>query len=182
MSHQDQVTPSRDTAGFRSLFNDTYPKMVAYARRRVAPADVDDVVAEIYTVAWRHWRSVDTTRPLLPWLYGIAGNVVRNARRSAGRHLRLVERLEAESAVSAPAIVPAADGDGETLRQALGQLSFDDQEVLRLATWEGLAHRDIAEALGCSVNAVGIRVHRARERLKAQLDATNTAPQSDTDQ
>lgn len=170
---------SDDDTGFRSLFNETYPKMVAYARRRVAAADVDDVVGEVYAVAWRRWETVDAQAPLLPWLYGIASNVVRNLRRSSGRQLRLVGRLESNEAVaSMGASTSTAAGQPDErheLREALNRLSFDDQEVLRLVAWEGLPHSEIAEVLGCSVNAVGIRVHRARERLRTALEPQDIA-------
>jgi RNA polymerase sigma-70 factor (ECF subfamily) len=56
------------------------------------------------------------------------------------------------------------------LRAALQRLSFDDQEVLRLVAWEGLSHAEVAQVLQCSTNAVGIRVHRARQRLEIELD------------
>jgi RNA polymerase sigma-70 factor (ECF subfamily) len=87
---------------FRELFAATYGPIVAYARRRVSPDQVDDVVSEVYTTAWR--RRADAhpgTLPdatALPWLYGIAANSIRNLRRSDGRHLRLVEKIEAQPA------------------------------------------------------------------------------------
>ncbi len=56
------------------------------------------------------------------------------------------------------------------LALAMRRLSFDDQEILRLTAWERLAHAEIAEVLGCSVNAVAIRSHKAKRRLAAELD------------
>lgn len=159
-----------DAAAFRTLFTDTYPKMVAYARRRCFDeAGADDAVAEVYATAWRRWADREPGRDPLPWLYGIAGNVLRNQWRADGRRLRLVERLEAQPATSVPG--PAdADAEADAIRTALAGLTFDDQEVLRLVAWEGLSHAEVAEVLGCSPNAVGIRVHRARQRLEALLD------------
>ena len=155
-------------AAFRQVFETTYSRLVAYARRRTAsPSDADDIVSEVYTTAWRRWDDRTPGRPELPWLYGIAGNVVRNHRRSSGRRLRLVDRLEAEPAGRAEA--DPADRAGSELRAALDRLSVDDQELLRLVAWEGLSHAEIGEVLGCSTNAVGIRLHRARQRLQDQL-------------
>jgi RNA polymerase sigma-70 factor (ECF subfamily) len=44
-----------------------------------------------------------------------------------------------------------------------------DQEVLRLAAWEGLSHAQIAISLGCSENGAALRLHRARQRLREEL-------------
>jgi RNA polymerase sigma-70 factor (ECF subfamily) len=171
------VTEPRDTshgadaAWFERVFDDAYRPLVAYARRRTGDeSEADDVVAEVFTVAWRRRRERLGDSPPngseLPWLYGIAANVIRNQRRSRGRRLRLVERLEAQP--RSPSIDPA-DVAATTLRAALDRLSFDDQELLRLVAWEGLTHAEIGSALGISTNAVGIRAHRARKRLEAEL-------------
>lgn len=166
--HDTGSGPIESSDAFRELFALTYPALVAYARRRVAADRVDDVVSEVYTTAWRRRSDIDPGSPHLPWLYGVAANAVRNLHRSDRRHLRLVEHLEAQPAVShRPA---AVDGPGADLRAALERLSFDDQEVLRLVAWEGLRHAEAAQALGCSTNAVGIRIHRARQRLEVELD------------
>ena len=161
---------------FGQLFDQTYPAIVAYARRRVPADQADDVVAEVFATAWRRRADLDPGAAALPWLYGVAANVVRNLRRADGRHLRLVERIEAQPA---PRTGPdPADGPGADLRAALDRLSFDDQEVLRLVAWEGLSHAEAGQALDCSTNAVGIRIHRARKRLEIELDRL-TATSSD---
>jgi RNA polymerase sigma-70 factor (ECF subfamily) len=41
--------------------------------------------------------------------------------------------------------------------------------VLRLTTWEGLGPTETAAVLGCSTTAVKVRLHRARQRLRAAL-------------
>lgn len=167
----DQIDEaSDDEAWFRELFDASYTPLVAYARRRVLDlGEADDVVSEAFAIAWRRRHERDRSVSALPWLYGIASNVTRNQTRSRGRQLRLVERLGAQprpAGVGDPAERPGAD-----LRQALGGLSFDDQELLRLVAWEGLTHAEVGTALGISTNAVGIRMHRARERLRQRLDA-----------
>ena len=79
-------------ADFRQLFELSYQPLVAYARRRSATdADADDLVGEVYATAWRRRDQLDNTVSPLPWLYGIAGNVLRNQRRSTVRRLRLVD-------------------------------------------------------------------------------------------
>lgn len=157
-----------DEHDFRRLFADTYPALVAYARRRVGADRVDDVVADVYATAWRRRGDLDPEAPALPWLYGVAANTIRNLRRSEERHLRLVERIEAQPPPAGGA--DPSDAPGAELRAALARLSDDDQEVLRLVAWEGLSHAEAGRVLACTANAVGIRIHRARKRLEIELD------------
>jgi RNA polymerase sigma-70 factor (ECF subfamily) len=66
----------------------------AFARRRVAAEAVDDVVSEAFTVAWR--RLDDIPDDPLPWLLGVARNVVGTARRGEARRLRLQSQAQAD--------------------------------------------------------------------------------------
>lgn len=171
-----------EAAWFRGVFELGYTPMVAYARRRSPDrAAADDIVSEIFTTAWSRRHDFDRGAPPLPWLYGIANNVVRNSRRSAGRHLRLIDRLQAQPDASAglPGTRPDSDADIEIV-DALERLSVDDREVLRLAAWDGLSHAEIGTVLGCSTNAVGIRLHRARKRLAVELDDPHPRQDSDS--
>lgn len=162
------------------LFDLTFERMVAYARRRVPPAEVDDVVAEVYTTAWRRWSDLDRADGVdpVPWLYGVAHNVVRTSNRSAGRRNRLVDRIgRAEPSMAAtspstgdePEHVAVRNDDAARVRAALATLSDADQEVLRLAVWDGLSHDTIGELLGVRAGTVAVRVHRARNRLARAL-------------
>jgi RNA polymerase sigma-70 factor (ECF subfamily) len=53
---------------------------------------------------------------------------------------------------------------------AFRSLPEGDRELLALVGWEGLDHAQIATVLGCSRNAVRIRLHRARKRFRRALD------------
>lgn len=159
-----------DDGWFRQLFDACYSPLVAYARRRTTdPSEADDIVAEVLTVAWRRRaerNAASSSSSELPWLYGIAANMIRNHRRSHGRRLRLVERLESQPTAGQ---LDPSELAASTLRDAFDRLPFDDQELLRLIAWEGLSHAEIGEVLGISTNAVGIRAHRARKKLELEL-------------
>lgn len=132
-----------------------------YVVRRVAAADVDDVLAEVFLVIWRRLGDVPVEHAL-PWTYGVARNCVANARRSEQRRLRLVAKAEREPRDEPPPEDPA-------LAEALAQLGATDQELLRLWAWEQLTPTEIAAATGLTANAVSIRLSRARQRLRHLL-------------
>ena len=54
--------------------------------------------------------------------------------------------------------------------QALERLSDADREVLLLAAWDGLSTAEVATALRCSRTAAKVRLHRARRRLRVELE------------
>lgn len=169
---------------FRHLFSECYQPLHAYARRRAAPSDIDDLVAEVLTVAWRRLDDLPAGAEL-PWLYGVARRVLANQRRGDGRRLRLVDSLSREPRTSDdPTSEKATSGD-EPVLQALRRLSARDREVLSLAAWEGLTPAEIAVVLDCTANAAALRLSRARQKLRAELteiDPTRTSTgRKDTD-
>jgi RNA polymerase sigma factor (sigma-70 family) len=56
------------------------------------------------------------------------------------------------------------------LWRALAQLPITQRASVVLADYAGWSHREIADALGSSVSAVGVHVHRARKRLRRLLE------------
>jgi RNA polymerase sigma-70 factor (ECF subfamily) len=146
------------------MFARHHPAVYGYAARRVGRIDASDVAAETFTVAWRRLRRVPEEPDTLPWLYGVARNVVANLQRSRRRAGRLVARAADEARTR-----PSVDADAEVLA-ALGTLRDDDREILLLAAWEGLTATQIGAALGCSPNAAAVRLHRARSRLTAAME------------
>jgi len=57
----------------------------------------------------------------------------------------------------------------EQVLAALAKLRPADREALLLVHWEQLSYAEAAQVLGCSANAVGIRVHKAKARMRALL-------------
>jgi RNA polymerase sigma-70 factor, ECF subfamily len=150
---------------FEELFRAHYGAVRGYALRRVAGDVAPDVVSETFLVAWR--RLDDVPDDALPWLFGVARRVVANQRRSADRSAALHERVAATANTSHEAEV----GDDELVRAALGRLSENDREALILVGWHGLTGARAARAAGCTRGTFAVRLHRARGRLAAELDA-----------
>ena len=78
-----------DVERFRTLFEQAWPDVERYARRRVGPDASADVAADTFAIAWR--RFAELPHDPLPWLYGVARRVVANHRRGAERAGRLVD-------------------------------------------------------------------------------------------
>ena len=150
-----------------ALFEAHHRVLLAYAARRCATLDdAEDVVAEVFVVAWRRLETVPEGDAAVLWLYGVARRTVANHRRGGARQARLRDRMKATT--PRPPVTDVPTDDGAAL-EALARLSSSDQELLRLVAWEELTHAEIAQVLDISVNAVAIRLHRARQRFEQSL-------------
>jgi DNA-directed RNA polymerase specialized sigma24 family protein len=61
------------------------------------------------------------------------------------------------------------------VRAALQELRPPDREVILLVYWDGLSHIEAASVLGCSANAVALRIKKAKARLETKLGFTSPA-------
>lgn len=160
-------------ARFEALYRAYAGAVRAYARRRSDAQTADDVVADVFVVAWR--RLDDVPEDPLPWLLGVARRVLANRRRGAARDARLRARLRVERiGAGAADLVPAAFD--EAIVCALGALRERDREVLLLIGWEGLTSAQAARVLGVRPNTFAVRLRRARRRFERALSAEVRPP------
>lgn len=157
------------TTRFEELYAATFSRILGYAVRRCdSPEDAADVVAETFTIAWRRIDAVPPGDESRLWLYGVARKVLANHRRGTVRRQHLSAALAAETAELYERPPDDATQFGDVGR-AFRDLPDDDRELLSLVVWEGLDHGEIATVLGCSRNAVRIRLYRVRRRLAREL-------------
>ncbi len=171
MTHQAIARSGPADTHFDRLYQQYHQEVLAYCVRRMNRSDAEDVASEVFTVAWRRIDQVPTGERTLPWLYGVAHRVLANQWRSVRRYRRLLGKIGGLGVPQPdlPETVVLRGLDEQQLLDALARLRWRDQEVLRLATWEKLPHRGIAELLGCSEVAVGQRIARAKKRLAREL-------------
>lgn len=166
---------------FTEFYGRTRPQIVAYALRRTSsPEDAADVVAETFETAWRRFDDVPTGKAGLLWLYVTARNVLSNHGRRIRRRTDVTVRLVDELR-RIPPQVDASDEASVVMQSCFLSLPEEDREVLMLAGWEGLSATEIARVLGCSATAARIRLHRARVRLRTEME-DHVAPAKRTDE
>ena len=166
----------RDENWFETLYREHHAAVLSYARRR--GVEPDDLVAEVFTSAWRSRDRVPDAP--LPWLLRTAHNHLLHEARGQARRARLVGRARARVEVERdPAEMVVERHDAQTaIGAALARLSATDQEVLRLTAWEQLDTAALAYVLDCSEVAARVRLHRATRRLRLMMTVPppGTAP------
>jgi len=123
----------------------------------------EDLVQEVFfrILKYRHSYKPDTA--FRAWMYQIA----RNARVDHFRKKRPETSWEPEMSPAFTPDDPAQQKqESALLREALLELSDDKREVLVLSRFQDLKYEDIARMMGCEVNTVKVRVHRALQDLR----------------
>lgn len=175
-----------DPHAFALIFDRHFARIHSYLARRAGVAVADDVASEVFTVAFARRGAYDLDRTdALPWLYGIASNLLHAAWRAQRREVELPKRHGPpdEDAPFDAAVIAQADPERErpALRALLAELSPEDATTLLLYAWEDLTYAQIAEALAIPTGTVRSRLNRIR-RIAREPDGPLAAISDDTDE
>ena len=158
------------------LYERHAPAVFRYLARRAGPLVAEDLLSEVFTAALDARKRVVLHRSgsALPWLYGIAMNVLRRY----FRHRQPSWVVDPDQVMDWDAVDARLDAEAQhrRLHRALGTLSAADRELLLLVAWEGLTSADAAAVLGISKVAARSRLHRARHRARQALQGNADLP------
>ena len=165
----------REPRAFTIIFDRYYRPVYGYLSRRVGPSAADDLAAETFARAFEQRSTyLPTAERALPWLLGIALNLLAHHRRSAGRQLRALAALEAQDSSERIEEAATRRADARAARGALvlavEGLDEHDREPLLLYAWGELTYAEVAEVLGIPVGTVRSRLNRARRSLRQELE------------
>jgi RNA polymerase sigma factor (sigma-70 family) len=161
----------RDSVSEPAIFSSVYERhlraVARYVARRTGPELSEDLTAEVFVRAFRK-RAVfrDDHGSALPWLLGIANNLIADHRRAERRRLEALRRLAAARTVSSETSV--AELAPELVDELL-RLSPADRDTLLLVVWGELSYAEAATALSVPVGTIRSRIARARQRLGAAI-------------
>ena len=159
---------ARDTDAFDQWVLDESPGVYRMVSRLLSwQQDCDDVVQDVFVIAWRQIGRFRGNSDIRTWLYGIAINRCRRQRRSYFRSRSVHRQLDREMAV--PPADASSNPSVQQIRLAISCLSQRDREVIVLCGIQQTPIRDVAKILGLRKNTVEVRLHRARQRLKQIL-------------
>jgi RNA polymerase sigma-70 factor (ECF subfamily) len=166
-----QRAASGEKDAFGLLFERHARSVYNYCFRRTGDwSQAEELTAIVFLEAWRRRRDIQLEREdALPWLLGVATNLVRNLRRTHRRWRSAIDRLPRPSIADFEVDVDERLDDERRMQAVLrvvGRLPRADQDVLALCIWEGLSYEEAALALDIPVGTVRSRLSRARARLR----------------
>jgi RNA polymerase sigma-70 factor, ECF subfamily len=145
-------------------------------------ADAGDVVQEAFLRVMRYMNTYDPTYPFEAWLSQIIRNVYLNSLRVEARRRSVplsnagedddAYSLEERLADAAPGPERAAEAQDTTdeVHAALAALGANLRMAVILVDLEGVEREHAAQALGCSLSALDVRLHRGRARLRQEIE------------
>jgi RNA polymerase sigma factor (sigma-70 family) len=185
-SDREVIASSRERPEcFEAVFDRHGGTIYRYLRRRVGAALAEELTAETFARAFRARRRFDRRgESALPWLYGIAANLLRMHRRREERRLRAYARAAERGFEPSPSADSDHRLDAGALRPALAGalagLPQAQREVLLLHAWAELSNEEIAIALSISASTVRSRLHRARVHVAERLARTGNKAGDDS--
>ena len=176
LSDAELIRESLDDPGrFGEIFDRHAQSIYRFLGRRVGPDDGGDVLSDVFLAAFESRERYDTDVPMaLPWLYGIASNLLsKHFRRRAGE-LRTLERVARQTHLDDTDDAVAASVDARTqvrtLARLLEELPVGERDVLLLYAWEELTYQELAVALDIPIGTVRSRLNRTRRKLRVGAD------------
>ena len=131
----------------------------------IAGADLDDAVQDVFVVALRHAGPFDVHRSARPWLYTVALNVSRNARRKHQRmEMPMADLPEVHVAPQQEQSLHASEARS-LVHRALDELPPAQRDVVLLHRLEGWPMEVVAETVGCPVATAHSRLRLGTARL-----------------
>jgi RNA polymerase sigma-70 factor (ECF subfamily) len=130
--------------------------------------EIEDLLQEIFVVLYKNWPTLDTTRPLRPWLFGVTFRVVSAYRRRSAREIP-TDDIEIESLGRDPEADLQAHEALSLFRAALERVPASRRSVLILHDMEGVEVLEIARQLSMTKFGVYARLYRARKELGSAL-------------
>jgi RNA polymerase sigma factor (sigma-70 family) len=181
LTDAEVIEAARDApAAFGELFERHFDSVHRFCARRVGLSRAEDLAGETFRRAFEHRDRYNAEQTsALPWLLGIAMNLVRSELRSSAAldrvHLRLASMAGTATADAVSDALAARDTHEELVAVArlIATLPEDDVEALLLHVWDGLSYSEVAATLGIPIGTVRSRLSRLRRRLESMLAESN---------
>ncbi len=161
-----------DTESFGVLFQRYRDTCTRFAVRMLgSSSDADDVLQSAFMRAYRNLASCRDPDRFGGWLYQIVVNECRTfASRQRRRELRFVPDPDLIDRAVAEPVDDSAEPMNEHVEQALAALPVEQREAFLLKYVEEMSYEEMAEATGVGVSALKMRVKRACDGLREQLE------------
>lgn len=171
--------PPVDDLDVGALFDAHAPYLCRVVQRLTGSNEAaEDIVQEVFILAWNRREELEDRRGIRTWLYRVAVNHVRHGRRSFARYHTVLDRYKrrvdvvgADGRPSAPDEVAERQQRGAMIQACVQKLSDKQREVFVLYELEELEGNEIAEILDVPVNTVWSRLRLARAAFRKQWSA-----------
>jgi RNA polymerase sigma-70 factor (ECF subfamily) len=174
MVTSEERVPEARTRG-APTFDEIYRAEFAYIWRTlrrlgVPEKDVEDLTHDVFVVVSRRLHDYDVSRPLKPWLFGIAFRLASEDRRRVRNRVELLgEGFEARDGAPSAVELLEADERRQLVLDCLQTLDLDQRAAMILVDIDGESPTEVAAALGIPLPTVYSRLRIGRTRFAAAV-------------
>ncbi len=165
---------NNNSAEFAARWVSAQTPVSAYIRSAVRDVHhQEDVLQNVARVAFEQMHKYDLSRPFLPWVLGIARNLILQYYRTNKQDRLVFSDTTLYRIEQAYEDLPNNDSQRrEALAGCIEKLQDKARECVRLRYGQGVQVQGIAEQLGKTPNAISLVLFRARESLKKCVENT----------
>ncbi len=171
-SKQNEIEDLQESSNrtlVKSIIEKRYDDLYRFALSLSRDSDqAKDICQDACIIALRRHASINDPEKIQSWLFGIIRNVWLNRSRALERDKALMSHIFAEASIEALTRNKFEYSKrAEEMRKRIGQLPWQDREILRLQYQHHLEYQEISSYLGLPISTVNNRIHAAKKRLKA---------------
>jgi RNA polymerase sigma-70 factor, ECF subfamily len=152
-------------AAFESEFDYLFETL---RRLGAAPREIEDLAQEVFVVLHRNWPTFDTTRPLRPYLFGVAFRIVCAHRRRRAREIPTATFEIEDGAASPEGSLQSKESIG-LMYAALDRVPLPRRAVVVMHDLDGVAVAEIAQRLSISQFGTYARLRKGRKELASAV-------------
>ena len=158
--------PVIERPDFESVYRDQFEHIWFTLRRLgVHERDLDDTTHDVFLVVNRRLMDFDPTRPVRPWVTGIAYRVASDERRRARHRREIIGDIPETIDGASPQKALEAKEAQRLVLDALTQLPMDQRAVLVMHDLQGMTMPEITEALDAPLNTLDSRLRLGRRKF-----------------
>jgi RNA polymerase sigma-70 factor, ECF subfamily len=187
VAHLAKNSPSDDRVDFQEIYSVFQPKIYRYLTRLAGADEAEDLTQDVFIKAHQALPGFRGESSIATWLYRIATHTAYDRMRAASYRYTVQNDPSDESVGEGVEETIAGDPSGEEknpsteqeytkkemkacILNTIAKLPKSYRSVILLSDMEGLSNQEIAEILGITLDTVKIRLHRARTRLREELE------------
>lgn len=165
------------TVDFKSVHDQFRPRVLRYLTRLVGETEAEDITQSVMLKLSGALPGFRGDSSISTWIYRIATNTALDRLRRRTAPTMTEAELECEGNVPTQAQTASVESMAvreemnDCIREFIERLPKDYKTVMLLSELEGFKNDEIAAILGVSLDTMKIRLHRAREKLRKELQA-----------
>ncbi len=160
----------KDKKSFEALFREYYPQLMLYATKIVKSTEVaEDIVQDFFTSLWNKKEELSIQK-IRPYLYqSVHNSCINHVSRNQITTESIEEGMLSEGSQEERISMIERN---KIINEAVNKLPEQRKRIFKLACYEGMKYREVAEELNISVNTVKTQIGRALSDLRKHLGNT----------